>query len=328
MNKRIPPKVSGLIKNGKIGEAPNEVIGNMPAFAAEPLEPQRLPANSIEPSEASPHEIIQKIPVERIRKSRFQNRVLISETEVADLADNISKNGLNSPILVRALGDGDYELITGETRLRAFIHNQQKEIPAVVREMDDIQASRSTIYDNIFHRQLTDYEVYKGFKMLLDTGSVASIRALGHEVGYSKSHVHRMMAFGKLPGEGLALLDEQPNLIGCNVAEGLAVLTEQGDGEWVVAALNAIKTGKLNQTRAVSWVRSHHREKSKSTQRVLTGPDGKTFCTLFRDDKCIRVRTVGAINLDDVEEIVYTTLKAKVDDLMLARHADNNPSVS
>jgi len=61
-----------------------------------------------------------RIALDRIALSPFQPRKSISEAELSSLAESIRRFGLLSPLLVRTLDEGEYELIAGERRLRAL----------------------------------------------------------------------------------------------------------------------------------------------------------------------------------------------------------------
>ncbi|MGZ8218720.1 ParB/RepB/Spo0J family partition protein [Methylomagnum sp.] len=283
----------------------------MPAF--EPLgQPEPLEKAQLTPEEsdgsADYSGMVKNIPIEKIKRSPYQNRIARSTVEIADLAENVKADGLNNPIVVRPLTDGYFELISGETRLDAFLHLERQEIPAIIRELDDVQAARSTVLDNIFHNPLCDYEIYKGLKILLDSGAVPSIRALSKDTPYSKSHVHRLMAFGKLPEDAIKLLESDPGIIGANVAEALAEQTAKGYHELVLKALERIREGRLNQMRAVVWMASQITERSEPSKRVASHSDGKPYATLTRTGGTIKITTARNVDIDLLEEAVYALL--------------------
>lgn len=308
---KLPPKVSGLISAGKLNPVSDDALSRMPAFAApvpeEPLENIQATTEETVGAEDSSG-VVKHIPVEKIKRSPYQNRIARSAAEISDLAENIKADGLNNPIVVRPLDGGHFELISGETRLEAFLLLERQEIPARIRELDDMQAARSTVLDNIFHSPLCDYEVYKGLKILLDSKAVASIRALSRETPYSKSHVHRLMAFGKLPEKAMALLESHPALIGANVAEALADQAAKGHAGLVVKALERVLDGRLNQMRAALWLASQLGERSEPIKRVASHSDGKPYATLTRAGGTIKITASRNVDMELLEEAVYALL--------------------
>jgi ParB family chromosome partitioning protein len=242
------------------------------------------------------------LPIDRIDASRFQNRLTISEEKIASLADNIRQDGLNSPIIVRAVGKR-YELVAGETRMRAYQHLGHQEIPAFVRDMDDAHSARSTVLDNFFHETLTDYEIYKGLHTLMEVNAATSIRKLADITPWEKSHVQRLMAFGRLPPAVIDMLERQPGLIGGATAEALAGCKGKGiDLALVARAVERIRDGKMPQTRAMAWIESKGKERgagaSAPIRAVVTSPQGNPLCTVDRGPKGIKIQSAQGVDID------------------------------
>ena len=318
--KAVPPKFSGLLKQGVIEAAPESAINNMPTFAnlpiaTEPLNPGTVGGNTAEGQQpdlsepAGQTEAVTLLPIDLIDASRFQNRLTLSEEKVAILAENIRQDGLNNPIIVRRVGER-YELVAGETRMRAYQYLGHKEIPAFVRDMDDVHSARSTVLDNFFHETLTDYEIYKGLHILMEVNAATSVRKLADITPWEKSHVQRLMAFGRLPAGVIDMLERQPNLIGCVTAEAMAGCKGKGiDPALVVRAAERIRDGKLPQTRAVAWIESKCQEKSpgaSAVRAIVTSAQGNPLCTIDRGPKGIKIQAAQGVDID--WEPIHTAL--------------------
>jgi ParB/RepB/Spo0J family partition protein len=311
--KAVPPKFSGLLKQGIIEAAPESAVNGMPSFANLPTAIEssvHLAAGTDEGEDqvpigsasASQTELVTLIAIDRIDASRFQNRLTLSEEKIASLAENIRQDGLNNPIIVRTVG-ARYELVAGETRMRAFQHLGYQEIPAFVRDMDDAHSARSTVLDNFFHETLTDYEIYKGLQTLMDVNAATSIRKLADITPWEKSHVQRLMAFGRLTPSVIDMLEQQPNLIGCATAESLAACKGKGvDVALVVKAVERIRDGKMPQTRAMAWIESKGMERSVEAstpvRAVVTSAQGNPLCTVDRGPKGIKIQAAQGITID------------------------------
>lgn len=69
-------------------------------------------------------------------------REYFDEKELADLTASVREHGINQPILVRPLGDGQYQIIAGERRYRAALaaHGDEYEMPVLIRDCSDSEA--------------------------------------------------------------------------------------------------------------------------------------------------------------------------------------------
>lgn len=110
------------------------------------------------------------IAVDRIRYSPFQTRVLDGEAELEELARSIEARGILQPILVRPCSDEEsvweYELIAGERRLRAARLVGLAFIPALVQDLDDVDAAQISIIENAQRENLNPIEEAQAFARL------------------------------------------------------------------------------------------------------------------------------------------------------------------
>jgi len=327
--KAVAPKFSGLIKQGVLKPSIESTVNGMPSFTNLPAVIESsshgaINANTGEELDAAINtsigqtDVVTMIPIDRIDSSRFQNRLNLSEEKIASLAENIRQDGLNSPIVIRTVGER-YELVAGETRMRAYRHLGLKEIPAFVRDMDDVHSARSTVLDNFFHETLTDYEIYKGLQTLLDVNAATSIRKLADITPWEKSHVQRLMGFGRLPPTVIDMLEHQPDLIGCAIAESLAGCKGKGiDVTLVVKAVERIRDGKMPQTRAMAWIESKCKassiEASHPIRAVVTSDQGSPLCTVDTGPKGIKINTVKGVNInwEPIHAALILLLKEKL----------------
>lgn len=262
--------------------------------------------NESEDHDAAP---VVMIDISLIKYSPYQNRIGTDDTYVADLADNIKEDGLNSPITVRPCKDGTMELIAGAHRYEAFTLLGRSHVPSRIKDVDDKKAARLVVFDNIFHKPPTDYEIFRGYQTLLAMGAVASKRALAKERGESAMQIQRIMAFEGLPKEVIELLEVDPKLLGGNAALQLAKHVEGGEGNLVTEAVKLISTGKLTQGRAHSWIENRATKKPQKMERVLTYGQGKQFCKLIREGIQIRINLSKNIDSQNVEAAIFSLLQ-------------------
>jgi ParB family chromosome partitioning protein len=111
---------------------------------------------------------LQRIPVADIAPNRFQPRRSFTEPELAELEGSIKSSGLLQPIVVRTRGDGKWELVAGERRLRAVGRLGWTDIPAVVRDFDDRAMLTLALVENLQRADLNPLEEAEGYQRLID----------------------------------------------------------------------------------------------------------------------------------------------------------------
>lgn len=117
------------------------------------------------PQTAPKGEEVRKIPVSKIRACSFQPRKEFAEEAIKELADSIKEQGVLTPILVRAAGDG-FELIAGERRWRAAQLAGLAEVPALVKEADDRKVLELALIENLQREDLNAIEEALGYAEL------------------------------------------------------------------------------------------------------------------------------------------------------------------
>lgn len=246
------------------------------------------------------------IEVDRVLASPYQNRIFNKKSDIfiADLASNIEKDDLNSPILVRLLTSGDYELIAGENRLRAYKNNGQTLIPAFIKQFDDVHAAKATVLDNIFHSPLSALECYRGYKILLDMKAYISQAQLAKDVNLSPMEMSRLFCFGKLSTEAIDLIAENPHLVGSNTASDLAKYSDQYPA-LVTAAVRKIMNEEISQGRAIGWIRSMINPKTKIDGRTITDGSGIAIYTL-------KVNKSGSLEIKGNNKIISPDIQDKI----------------
>jgi ParB family chromosome partitioning protein len=114
----------------------------------------------IQPKEidsASQQERILQIPISEIRTNKYQPRLEFNPEKLNDLVNSIKEKGVVQPVLVRKTSAG-YELIAGERRLRAVKSLGIDKIPAIVKNVADIDMLEISLIENIQREELNPME--------------------------------------------------------------------------------------------------------------------------------------------------------------------------
>ncbi len=113
-------------------------------------------------------ESLAQIEVASLRPGKYQPRTRMDEASLAQLADSIRARGVIQPIVVRPVGEGQYEILAGERRWRAARLAGLDRVPAVVREVPDEAALGIGLIENIQREDLNPIEEANGLKRLID----------------------------------------------------------------------------------------------------------------------------------------------------------------
>jgi len=109
-----------------------------------------------------------EIDVNDISANPKQPRTVFNEDQLTELALSIKEVGLLQPPVVRAIGNGKYQLIMGERRFRAAKLAGLKSIPVIIRQTSDDQLLREALVENIHRSQLNPLEEGAAYQQLLN----------------------------------------------------------------------------------------------------------------------------------------------------------------
>jgi ParB family chromosome partitioning protein len=165
-----------------------------PAAAADNNAAPAPALKAVPTAEPAPAEAgaLRALPVDIIERGKYQPRVDMHQESLQDLADSISEQGVVQPILVRAIGEGRYEIIAGERRWRAAQLAGLHEIPAVIRDVDDRSAIAIALIENIQRENLNPIEEARALKRLVDEFEVTHEEA-AQAVGRSRAAVSNLL---------------------------------------------------------------------------------------------------------------------------------------
>ncbi len=149
---------------------------------------------------ADPAAGVREIPIELIHRNPDQPRQTFAEPELAELAESIRDKGVLQPILVRPSPRtaGEFEIVAGERRWRAAQRAGLSAIPALVRDLGDVEAFEIAIIENIQRADLNPMEEARAYSALMGQLQVTQEEA-AKRVGKSRSHVANTLRLMQLP---------------------------------------------------------------------------------------------------------------------------------
>jgi ParB family chromosome partitioning protein len=123
---------------------------------------------------------------------KYQPRTRMDEEALHELAESIRTQGLMQPILVRPIGQGNYEIIAGERRSKAARLAGLFEVPVLVRDVADENAAVMALIENIQREDLNALEEAHGVQRLIDEFAMTH-EAAAQAIGRSRSATSNLL---------------------------------------------------------------------------------------------------------------------------------------
>ena len=140
---------------------------------------------------------IKQIPVQYIVPNKSQPRAEFSLYELQELADSIRANGVLQPLTVRKRSAQEYELVTGERRLRASKLAGLTTVPCILISCDDERAAVLALLENLQRVDLGPFEEAEGICRLIATWGVTQEEA-ARRLGKKQSTIANKLRLLKL----------------------------------------------------------------------------------------------------------------------------------
>lgn len=151
---------------------------------------------------------LKSIPISQIGRNPFQPRREFNSDEMAELQESLKASGLLQPITVRRRpGKDGFELIAGERRLRAATKLGWKEIPAIIKEIDDKTVLTLALVENLQRTDLNPIEEGEGYYRLSHEFGLTQLQ-IAETVGKDRTTIANMLRLLQLPDTVRRLLQD------------------------------------------------------------------------------------------------------------------------
>ncbi|MFJ7639740.1 nucleoid occlusion protein [Peribacillus sp. NPDC097264] len=244
------------------------------------------------------NEEIRKISISDIVPNRFQPRTVFNDDKISELAQTIHTHGIIQPIVVRAYGQGKYEIIAGERRFRAMQKLGWELAPAIIKDFTDTETASVALIENLQREELTPIEEALAYGKLIELHNLTQ-EALAQRLGIGQSTVANKLRLLKLPQEVQeALLQKQiterhaRSLIPLKNPENQVKLLQ----EVIERGLNVKQTEEL-VVKLLTGTKDHSKPKPK---RKAFSRDMRIAVNTIRQS--LTMVTDNGINLDAEEE--------------------------
>lgn len=207
------------------------------------------------------------IPVSQIEVNPYQPRKEFDETALQELSESIKVHGLIQPITLRRLSGKEYQLISGERRLRASKMAGLEEVPAYIRLANDQEMIEMALVENIQREDLNPVEVAITYQRLIDECNLTH-ELMADRVGKKRSTITNFLGMLRLPPQiQSALKDKRISMGHAKALRGIDDIALQ------LSLFNEILTKGLSVRDTEELVRRYHEPKESTAGKRASLPD-------------------------------------------------------
>src|SRR5687767_8136736 len=181
------------------------------------------------------------IPIEQIDPNPNQPRQVMGD--LSELMASIAEKGIIEPIIVRQRGRR-FQIVAGERRYQAAVQVGLREIPIVIREVDDNEIIEIALVENIQRKDLTAFEEAEALHSLA-TRCNYTHEDMARRLGKSRTAVTESLSLNNIPEEVKNLC----RLADINSKSLLLQVVRQGDPQKMVALVERISRDGGSTTR-------------------------------------------------------------------------------
>ncbi|KOR15731.1 chromosome partitioning protein [Acinetobacter sp. C15] len=145
-------------------------------------------------AQAIDHGQLKQVDVNLLKRGEYQPRRFIQEQDLKELAASIEKHGVMQPIVIRPIQDDQfsYEIIAGERRWRAAQLAGLKQVPAIVRDLNDQVAIALALIENIQRQDLNPIDQALALQRFHDEFGL-SHQEIAETVGKARTTVSNLL---------------------------------------------------------------------------------------------------------------------------------------
>jgi len=202
------------------------------------------------------------IALDCIETNPWQPRNAFEETALTELMESIKQHGIIQPITLRKIASGNYQLISGERRVRAARMAGMTHIPAYIRTASDLQLIEMALIENIQREDLNPIEIALSLQRLLDECNMTQ-ENLALRVAKSRSLVTNYLRLLKLGVKVQQAVCN--NLISMGHARALVIIEDEEQQEKL---LQKIIDNKLNVRQVEDMLRKLQQQKSEKQIKI------------------------------------------------------------
>lgn len=256
----------------------------------------------------SDDDVLREIRIEKIVPNKYQPRREFTEDKIKELAESIKQNGLLQSITVRDMGNGFYELIAGERRLRALKYLEYPTTKAIVKELTNEQMATLALIENIQREELTPIEEAYAYQELLSINNLTQDE-LAKSLGKTQATVANKLRLLKLCSKVVFAINSKR----ITERHGRAMVKLEPSAQEKI--LNQILTQSLNVSQTEERIETYLRIKNETKNNDSTQPNydaQKILARLTKDIAKLEEKYGVSLNKEEEEGMESIVVKVTV----------------
>ena len=256
----------------------------------------------------SDDDVLREIRIEKIVPNQYQPRREFTEDKIKELAESIKQNGLLQSITVRDMGNGFYELIAGERRLRALKYLEYPTTKAIVKELTNEQMATLALIENIQREELTPIEEAYAYQELLSINNLTQDE-LAKSLGKTQATVANKLRLLKLCSKVVDAINSK------RITERHGRAMVKLDPSAQEKILNQILTQSLNVSQTEERIETYLRIKNETKNNDSTQPNydaQKILARLTKDIAKLEEKYGVSLNKEEEEGMESIVVKVTV----------------
>jgi ParB family transcriptional regulator, chromosome partitioning protein len=137
------------------------------------------------------------VPIDQVDPNPDQPRQVMGD--LAELMASIAEQGIIEPLIVRQRGSR-YQIVAGERRYQAAVQLGLRDLPVVIRDVDDREIIEVALVENIQRRDLGPFEEAEALNNLADRCGYTH-EDLAKRLGKSRTSITESLALADMPDE-------------------------------------------------------------------------------------------------------------------------------
>lgn len=256
----------------------------------------------------SDDDVLREIEIEKIVPNKYQPRREFTEDKIKELAESIKQNGLLQSITVRDMGNGFYELIAGERRLRALKYLEYPTTKAIVKELTNEQMATLALIENIQREELTPIEEAYAYQELLSINNLTQDE-LAKSLGKTQATVANKLRLLKLSSKVIDAINSK------RITERHGRAMVKLDPSAQEKILNQILTQSLNVSQTEERIETYLRIKNETKNNDSVQPNydaQKILARLTKDIAKLEEKYGVSLNKEEEEGMESIVVKVTV----------------
>ena len=186
----------------------NKALGKgLSALISQAREKAMQDTAAIEQMRAQAHEkegiqatvTVSMVKTELIDNNPIQPRAVYDEASLGELKASIKEKGIIQPIMIRPRGNR-FEVVAGERRLRAARALELEVVPAVIRDVSDVECLLLAVVENIQRQDLNAMDQALAFQILIEDYKLTQ-EQVAKSVGKDRSTIANTLRLLNLPSD-------------------------------------------------------------------------------------------------------------------------------